>query len=98
MDKSKTVVGQVSKSASSVKHTFDSYRANLTTKFSFEQGPFSSFFISLFLLWLLYYFFKNGLKKMEPSNVVNFIGYCIDYWFYIMIAIILYSILSDFIK
>lgn len=98
MDKSKTVVAQLSKSTKSIKHTLNIYRANLKTLFSFELGPFSSLLYSLILLWLIYYFFKQGLKKMEPRNAVAFIGYCIDYWFYIMIAIIVYSTIIKFFK
>lgn len=99
MDKSKTVVAQLSKNVKSIKHTLNIYRANLRTLFSFELvEPFSSFLYSLILLWLIYYYFKQGLKKMEPSNQVAFIGYCIDYWFYIMIAIIVYSTSINFFK
>ena len=98
MDKSKTVVAQLSKSTKSIKHTLNIYRANLKTLFSFELGPFSGFLYSLILLWLIYYYFKQGLKKMEPSNAVAFIGYCMDYWFYIMIAIIVYSTSINFFK
>jgi hypothetical protein len=98
MDKSQTVVAQLSKSTKSIKHTLNIYRANLKTLFPFELGPFSSFFYSLILLWLIYYYFKQGLKKIEPSNSVAFIGYCIDYWFYIMVAIIVYSTSIKFFK
>lgn len=98
MENTETGVAQLSKKVKSINNTLNSYRANLRALFSFEHGPFSSFLVSIFFLWLIYYYFKRGLKKIEPSNHVAFIGYCIDYWFYIMMMIIVYTNIHYFLK
>jgi hypothetical protein len=95
----KEVGSSALKNYSSVKRGLGDTKTRLQRMFSFNiSGPFSDFFSSAIMIYILYYFIKQGLQRLESTNPVIFIRQCVDYWFYITIIMIIFSIVTQLLN
>ena len=93
-EKMKNIGSAVSNKIAPIKRTGSNVNSKLKNMLTFNiSGPFSSFLTSFILLYVLYYFLKRMLTRLEDNNKTQFIRYCIDYWFYLMIVLIIFSII-----
>ncbi len=82
----------ISKNVTQAKRSLGNVKNKLKNMVSFNiEGPFSGFIFSCISIYLLYYFIKKALGKMEYNNQVAFIGHCVDYWFYIILILIVFA-------
>lgn len=95
----KDIGSSASRNATFVKQGMGNAQRRLQNMFSFNiSGPFSNLFFSCLMIYILYFFIKKALHRMQHNNVVTFIECCIDYWFYIMLFFIIFSSILELTK
>tara|TARA_A100001234_G_C12474380_1_gene320698 strand:- start:316 stop:669 length:354 start_codon:yes stop_codon:yes gene_type:complete len=88
----KELGSSVSRNIKIARHGLGNTQRRLQQMFSLNiSGPFSDFISSFIIMYFLYYFIKKAIERMDYNNVVAFIGHCVDYWFYIIIILIIFS-------
>jgi len=94
----KNVGSSASRNTTFVKQGMGNAKRRLQNMLSFNiGGPFSNFIKSSIIAYVLYWFIKKAMQRMEYNNVVAFIGHCVDYWMYIVLILIIFSTLLQLI-
>jgi len=94
----KGVGTSASKNFASFKRGMGNTQRRLQQIFSFNvSGPFSELISSSIIMYILYYFIKKALVRLETTNPVLFIRKCVDIWFYIILVMVIYAFIIKFL-